>query len=138
MAKVTLGNRPKSFPLKTVTADMPEGGVGDIGVVFKYRTRSEYAEYSDTIFTAAQVEVPAVAAEDTEQGKAAFNFSLAEALSKTADKQVGFLLDVIDSWDLPHELTRQTLTQLCDELPGLAIAVITKYREMCVEGRLGN
>lgn len=138
MAKVTLGNRPKSFPLKTVTAEMPEGGSGEIGIVFKYRTRSEYGEYSDAIFAAAQVQVPVSAADDTEQGKSAFNFSLAEALSKTSDKQVGFLLDAIDSWDLPHDFTRQNLAQLCDELPGLAIAVITKYREMCVEGRLGN
>lgn len=146
MAKITLGKCPKTFPKTTLTVALPSGGEGDIGVVFKYRTRSQYGAFVDGIFKTAQVDAPELAVDASlaegagapSESQKAFQFSLAQALAKTTEKNADFILDAVDSWDLPHEFTRASVEQLCDEVPGAALAVIEKYRLTCVEGRLGN
>lgn len=151
MAKVTLGNRPKSFKEVTVTCAMPEGGNGEIGVIYKYRTRQQYADYTDEIFRLANmkpVTVPDAVADlasgdgvvNSEAAKKVeeFQFSLAEAMKKTIKNNADFIIGAIDGWDLDVALNRAAIEQLCDELPGAAFGIVEKYRAMCTEGRLGN
>lgn len=146
MSKVFLGKCPKTFPKTIITVALPTGGDGDIGVVFKYRTRSQYGAFVDGIFKAAGVDAPdlavdpsvAVGADGPAKSQQVFQFSLAQSLAKTIEKNADFILDAVDSWDLPHEFTRASVEQLCDEVPGAALAVIERYRLACIEGRLGN
>lgn len=128
MAKIKLGNRPKSFE-KTVKVAMLDGTEGSIGCVFKYRTRTEFGAFIDEITEASGVKVKT----DDEQ-----KFSLKELMEKTKDSSADYLLKVMEGWNLDEEFTRQSVQQLCDELPGVATAIMETYRAATTEGRLGN
>lgn len=125
MATIKLGNRPKSFK-RVVTFPLIEGGEGAIEVSFKYRTRTEFGRFIDSIVADAQV------AQGDQQ------FSMADLMERTRDKNAAYLMDVIDGWNLDEPLTRATVEQLCDELPGAAAEIMEQYRKATVEGRLGN
>ena len=124
MAIIKLGARPKSFK-RVVTFPLVEGGEGAIEVSFKYRTRTEFGKFIDSIVSDAQA-----------QGDQ--RFSMADLMERTRDKNAAYLMDVIDGWNLDEPLTRATVEQLCDELPGAATEIMAAYRKATVEGRLGN
>ena len=124
MASIKLGARPKSFK-RVVTFPLVEGGEGAIEVSFKYRTRTEFGKFIDSIVSDAQ-------AQGDQQ------FSMADLMERTRDKNAAYLMDVIDGWNLDEPLTRATVEQLCDELPGAATEIMEQYRKATVEGRLGN
>ena len=130
MAKIILGKRPKSFK-RTLSVALPEGEVGSIELSFIYRTRTEFGVFVDELLSAAQV-VPASAADDD------LKFSLADALSKTRDTNADYIMRIVDGWNLDAEFSRAAVVQLCDELPGVALAIINDYRAAITEGRLGN
>lgn len=127
MAKIKLGNRPKSFK-RTVTFDMLEGGKGSIECVFKYRTRKEFGEFIDGILNAAGVQPPATDAQ----------FSMTDLMERTSGTNAEYLLAVLDGWNLDEDLNKPNAQQLADELPGAANAIMETYRSALVEGRLGN
>lgn len=124
MAIIKLGARPKSFK-RVVTFPLVEGGEGAIEVSFRYRTRTEFGKFVDSIVADAQ-------AQGDQQ------FSMADLMERTRDKNAAYLMDVIDGWNLDEPLTRATVEQLCDELPGAATEIMEAYRKATVEGRLGN
>lgn len=124
MASIKLGARPKSFK-RVVTFPLVEGGEGAVEVSFKYRTRTEFGKFIDSIVSDAQ-------AQGDQQ------FSMADLMERTRDKNAAYLMDVIDGWNLDEPLTRATVEQLCDELPGAATEIMDAYRKATVEGRLGN
>lgn len=126
MAKITLGKRPANFK-RTVKFQMLDGSEGAIECAFKYRTRTEFGQFIDGLFNAANEAKPADE-----------KFSMADLMEKTKDKNAAYLLDVIDGWNLDEPLTRETAEQLCDELPAAATEIMETYRRAIVEGRLGN
>ena len=128
MAKIKLGNRPKSFK-RTVKVPMLDGSEGSIEVTFKYRTRSEFGAFIDAITEAAGVKQKA-----DEDAK----FSLADLMEKTKESNADYLFKVIEGWNLDEEFTLPNVAQLCDELPGAASAIMETYRLAVTEGRLGN
>lgn len=130
MAKITLGKRPKSFD-KKLSVQMLEGEIGEMVVTYKYRTRAEFAEFVDSIFKAASVA-------PKNQSDEEVKFSLAEALSKSTESNVDYIMQIVEGWNLDAEFSRANVEQLCNELPGVAVVLIDTYRQACVEGRLGN
>lgn len=128
--KITLGQRPVNFPRK-VTVRLPEGEEGTLTVSFKYRTRSEFGVFVDGLLQSAQVKPVSAEAEDVQ-------FSLAEALATSRDSNADYILQICDGWDLPEDFSRANVVQLCDELPGVALALINEYRAAITEGRAGN
>lgn len=126
MAKIKLGARPTNFK-RTVTFPMLDGSEGAIEVTYKYRTRSEFGKFIDGMFQDAKKDSPI-----------ADDFSMADLMNKTRDKNAAYLLEVIEDWNLDEKLTRETAEQLCDELPAAASAIMELYRSAIVEGRLGN
>jgi hypothetical protein len=52
MAKITLGQRPKTFS-KTVSFPMLDGTTGQITVKYRYRTRKEYGSMVDQMVAEA-------------------------------------------------------------------------------------
>lgn len=130
MAKIKLGNRPKNFK-KTVKVPMLEGGEGTIEVSYIYRTRTEFGGLIDGLMDKAGV-VPA------SQGDADQKFSLAAALEKTRESNADYIMQVADGWNLDVEFSREAVAQLCDELPGAALAIMNDYRMAITEGRMGN
>jgi len=135
MAKIILGKRPKNFK-KTISVQMLDGTTGTVECVFKYRTKKEYGEFIDGITEAAR------AAEKASEAKAddaeAKPFSLADYLEKSVDAGADYILQILEGWNLDVELTKQSVQELADELPGAAAAIIESYRIAVTEGRLGN
>lgn len=131
MAKITLGKRPKSFR-RVIKVPMLEGGEGTVEVSYIYRTRTEFGQFVDSLLQAAQVAPPASQADDD------VKFSLRQALEATRDTNADYLLQIMDGWNLDEPFSRPSLVQLCDELPGVAMAMIDQYRAAITEGRLGN
>lgn len=122
MAKIKIGNKPKNFK-KTVTFPMLDGTQGEIECVFKYRTRTEFGQFIDSIFSGAQ---------------SSADFKMAEIMEKARDKNAEYLAQVLDVWNLDEELSLANLQELADECPGAVVAIMEDYRAAIIEGRLGN
>jgi hypothetical protein len=143
---IKLGERPQTFSPFPVKFPMPTGGEGAIEWTYKYRTRSEYAEFLDGLVeanrTAAEVK-PAAAKKKAKAGAddapAAREVGYTETFFKaTTDSQVRHVLQIADGWNLPEPFTAENIEKLCDTMPGAVSAAIDAYRSACVEGRLGN
>lgn len=131
MAKITLGQRPKTFP-KTVSFPMLDGTTGHIAVQYRYRTRKEYGAMVDHMVAEAN----AATAEAGEQAQG--EFSMESHLGKTSQQNAAYILQAAASWDLDQPLNATTAQELADELPAAALAIIESYRAAITEGRLGN
>jgi hypothetical protein len=130
MAKIVLGKRPKNFKTK-VSFPMLDGETGTIEVSYIYRTRTEFGTLIDGLMADAGVDTENA----TEESQ---KFSLAQALEKTRDTNADYILQVADGWNIDEEFTRETVAQLCDEIPAAALAIMNTYRNAITEGRLGN
>lgn len=128
MAKITLGNTPKTFKRFPVKFKLPDGEDGVIGVTFKYMTRSGYGEYLNGLFKASGEEAPATNAD----------VDFVALYKKTGAKSADKLIEKIDSWDFEYPLTAETLVQLHDEIPAALAALSSALQGACTEGRLGN
>jgi hypothetical protein len=135
MAKITLGKRPVNFKHK-ITVPLPEGGEGTIEVSYKYRTRTEFGKLIDSRMKEARERDES--AKDAADGGQEPAFSLGEVQAKTRDSNAAYIMDIADGWDIDKPFGLEAVTQLCDELPGVAQAIINEYRTAIVEGRLGN
>lgn len=131
MGRIKLGARPKTFA-HTVTVQMPEGGTASVRMQYRYRTRTEFGQFVDDLVRAAGT-APPVSQQDED-----VRFSLHAALEATRDTNADYILQIAEGWDLDEEFNRASLVQLCDELPGAALAIIEQYRAASTEGRLGN
>lgn len=131
MAKITLGVKPKTFKPFDITFPLPDGEEGKIHVTYKYRTLTEWAQLNDEVFrNAAQ---PAKTGADPAVG------FLESLMAHGNNQKVEFLLKAIETWDVEgHDIDRETLLQLADELPAAVTALKTGYDTACRDGRLGN
>ena len=127
MAKIVLGKTPKSFK-RTVTVDMLDGSKGSIECEFKYRTRTDFGKFLDTIFADAGVK-------PTDEDAKVI---IAEVMAKTRDTNADYLIQVLDGWNLDEDLTKANLQQLCDEFPGVANSIMEVYRTAVTEGKAKN
>ncbi|WP_349743929.1 phage tail assembly chaperone [Roseateles cavernae] len=130
MATIKLGNRPKNFPL-TITVPLHEGEEGVIKVSYIYRTRTEYGAFIDELMAEADMKL---AGESEEE----IRFSVEQAWTKTRDRNADYIMRIIDGWNLDQDFGRAAVVQLCDELPGAALAIMNRYTAAITEGRLKN
>lgn len=122
MSKIKLGNRPKNFK-HVVSFPMLDGTTGTIEVLYKYRTVSEFAQFIDKMSSEM----------GSEEVKGA-----GAVISRMVKVNAGYLLQVIEGWNLDEELNEETAHQLANELPAAAAAIMNTYRQAIVEQRLGN
>ena len=125
-AKIKLGATPKNFKPFPVSFDMPDGDVGVITPTYKYRTRAQFGEMMNQMFKDA--------GEEKTEGMPDFQ----KLFEKMGDKNADHLLACIDSWDQDFDLTRENLLQMTNEVPASSAALMAKYRDACIDGRLGN
>ena len=135
-ARVTLGKRPETFTA-FVSALLPEGGEGTIEVTYRYRTRKEFGELLDQRMAQAEA-ADAERQADLAAGKDVPALTAGDVQQSMVCATVDHILEIATGWNLPEPFEREHVTQLADELPGLARAIIDRYREAIVEGRLGN
>lgn len=124
---IKLGNTPKTFKKSVVKFRMPDGSNGVINAVFKYRTRTQFGEFLNTVFADAGEKAPEGETPDFEKLFAA-----------TKDKNADHLILALDSWDVDAELTLDSLKLLSNEIPAASIALMEAYNNACTQGKLGN
>jgi len=129
MAKIALGKRPKNFK-SIVRFSLLDGGEGAIEMVYTYRTRTEFGSLIDGLLDDAGVNKPA---DDSNASD-----SMREALERTRATNADYILKVAEGWNLDEAFDFDTISQLCDELPAAALAIMDGYRAAITEGRLGN
>ena len=127
-SKIKLGNRPKNFK-RSVEFPLPEGGLGKIEMVFKYRTRSEFGALVDELVGGA-----AEIAADEETGR----ILQKTIIDRSIDANAEYVLKIAEGWNLDEEFSAQSIKQLAEELPGAITAITSAYRDTIVDGRLGN
>jgi hypothetical protein len=140
MAKIILGKRPKSFK-RTVSFPMPGEAAGTIEVEFKYRTRIEYAKFSDEFQAKVKAEGEKAVARVTEaieRDEAPKAMTEAEITGQQNALSVAYLMGAIEGWNLDEDFSEAAVAQLVDELPSAAKAIADDYRAALSEGRLGN
>ena len=124
--QIVLGKRPDGLP-DTLTIKLPDGTDGLLPVTFKYRTRTEFGEFLDSIFGGPGPEFDgtgAKAAEHQQRGTTQYNGQ--------------YIFGCLKNWGLDAPFTLQSCIQLADELPGVTQAIMNRYRQLTTEGRLGN
>lgn len=127
MSKVTLGKTPKTFKPFPVKFTMPDGSEGAILATFNYRTRTQFGQFLNQVFSDAGETARPDEKPDFER-----------IFEKTKDKNADHLVLALAAWDLDEPLNRESLQALADELPGAAVALMTAYNGAATEGRLGN
>ena len=132
MTVITLGTRPKSFP-RIVKFPMLDGRMGSLEVSYKYRTRTEFGQFVDSLVATAKAAQAAQSDPITED-----DFSMERVMAKTARANADYLLDVLDGWGLDLPLTLDNVRILADQYPGATLAIMEAYRAAVTEGRLGN
>lgn len=124
--QIVLGKRPDGLP-DTLTITLPDGSDGLLPVTFKYRTRTEFGEFLDSIFGTTPPEFDGTsknAAANQQRGTTQYNGQ--------------YIFGCLKGWGLDAPFTLQNCIQLADELPGVAQALMNRYRQLTIEGRLGN
>lgn len=129
MAKIKLGARPKNFNA-TVNVKLLDGTDGAIEMKFKYRTRTEFGAFLDEIH-AENGASTAASDEDT-------STLLKRAYETGVDRHAGQIMRAAEGWNLDEDFSLENIKALCDELPGVAFAIMESYRVAITEGRLGN
>jgi len=137
MGKVILGKRPKTIE-RTVATALPDGTTGEVKVQYRYRTRSEFAALIDATFGAAIQAQPGADQPGAEADQAAAPPTVAAGTERSLAANAEYILQIATGWDLDAPFDREHVMQLCDELPGVALAIMSDYRAAIVEGRLGN
>lgn len=108
---------------------MLDGTVGSMEVTYKYRTRKEFAEFTDAMMAAARAANEADESED---------FSVTKMYAKTSASNIDWVMEAVEGWNLDIPFDKEAVTQLDDELPAAMAAIIDTYRVAISEGRLGN
>lgn len=140
MAKIILGKRPESFK-RTVSFPMPGEAAGTIEVEFKYRTRTEFAKFSDEFQAKVKAEGEKEVARITtaiEKSEDIAAPTEADVTTKHNALSVIYLMGALQGWNLDEEFSEKAVAQLVDELPAAAKAIADDYRAAISEGRLGN
>lgn len=127
MAKVKLGDRPKTFK-RMVKFPMLDGTEGAIEMIYTYRTRTEYGKMIDEIIKASGAATPP-----------GDSFSMEAMMSANSESAADHIMKAAEGWNLEDQaFSRENVTQLADEIPAAAAAIIEGYRIGCTEGRSGN
>lgn len=100
---------------------------GLLPVTFRYRDRVEFGEFLDSVYGAQAPAFDGTAANASKQ------------LQRGAVQINGqYILSCLEGWGLDVPLTLDNCIQLAREIPAAVQAVMETYRQICIEGRLGN
>jgi hypothetical protein len=128
MATLKLGKPPANFAPFDVSFTAPDGELTTIPkVVYKYRTRREYAEFVDRI-----------ADTQTWAPEAGEKFSVKRLLDSIGEKNVEAMAECIVSWGIEESPSVETFSQLLNESPAAFTSLWAAYGNAARDGRLGN
>ncbi|MEQ6474212.1 phage tail assembly chaperone [Comamonas sp. wu1-DMT] len=124
--QIVLGQRPKGI-VHSLKITMLDGTEGLLPVTFRYRDRVEFGAFLDGMFA---VELPKF---DPEAGQPS-----TQQQRGVVQINGQYLHLCLEGWGLDAPFTLENCIQLASELPGAAQAVMNTYKQLCLEGRLGN
>lgn len=136
-ARVVLGKRPATIR-RTVSAELPEGGEGMLEVEYRYRTREEYGQLLDARMVQAKNADHDRQASAEKDGQQLAPLTAGELQALSVKATAEHILDIATGWVLPEPFDLEHVKQLCNELPGMASAIVDEYRMAIIEGRRGN
>lgn len=125
MRKIVLGQTPKNFH-RLVTVTLPDGEQTEMGVTFKYRTRTELAKFADDVFT-----------EGNKEKSASIN-TISDVVLTSVEDDAKALMEALDGWDLESEFNLKNATRFCDEMPQAALDILQNYFFSSTKARKGN
>lgn len=128
MAKIKLGSAPKAFTHR-VTFPLLQGGKGDITMTYRYRDRTQFAEFIDTVY-------PHIKRPETPSSEPGFD--VVENAAKTQADEVRYILGCATGWDLEDDFSEANVKALINEFPAAGAAITSAYREAITEGRAKN
>ena len=126
MAKLVLGSAPKTFKSK-ITFELLDGGKADIEMIYKYKTRNEYAKLIDSTVD-----------EQEATGKKEQELKSSEIYKMVDEKVCEFILEIAEGWDLTDEFNAESVAKLVNEFPMASGPIIEKYRSAILDGRTKN
>lgn len=125
MRKIVLGQTPKNFH-RLVTVTLPDGEQTEMGVTFKYRTRTELAKFADDVFT-----------EGNKEKSASIN-TISDVVLTSVEDDAKALMEALDGWNLESEFNLKNATRFCDEMPQAALDILQNYFFSSTKARKGN
>lgn len=132
---IKLGNRPKTFKEIPVEITLPDGEKGVIPLTFKYHDKTEFGRWQDSMSAKAK----AMESKNEDPDAEPREFSWEEIYKRAGKHSADALLEVIDSWGLDENLSKEVLLQIEAECGGSAFpAMFEAFGKACREGRLGN
>jgi len=128
MPNILLGKRPEHFAPVAVKFKTPDGRDFAIqDVVFKYRTRKEFAALVDSATEQHQFK------QDPDAP-----FQLGKLFEVADARSAKLMAESLVSWGIDASVTPQTIEQLIDETPAAFTALWDAYSQAARDGRLGN
>lgn len=126
MAKIVLGNPPKTIK-KAIKVQLLDGSDGEVGFLFKYRTRTEYGAWIDSLMSG-----------DEPIGGEVLKMPWEKLAGKTVEANASYIMQAADGWDLDIEFNPENVKQFCNEFPLACSTAMDTYRQAINEGRMGN
>ena len=123
---IVLGKKPDGIP-HTLKIKLPDGTEGLLPVTFKYRTRTEFGGFVDSVFGTEPPAFDGTAKTAAQQQQRA-----------TVQLNGQYIHGCLKDWGLDAPFGLQACIQLADELPGAVQEIMDTYRRLMVEGRRGN
>lgn len=136
MAKIKLGNTPKTFK-RTIDIINVHGATNQLEIIYKYRTRQQFADLIDEQIDKAEREAEK-AKDDLQNGIEPAKKSVAEILAEQDKAGAEAVLKIAEGWDLDDEFTVENLIRLEDENPGSLFSITNVYRAAVSEARTKN
>lgn len=153
MAKISLGKRPASFK-HTVSIPVAGGEPDTLELTFRYRTRTELAQFSDEHNTASRARIDALMDRAGIPSSAAALKKKAKAPEAPAElpkppgeadfaaainqSHVEYILGACEGWELSDPFNAESVLQLVDRFPGAAGVIADAYNAAIKDGRQGN
>jgi hypothetical protein len=144
MAKVTLGKKPETIT-HTVNAKMIDGTDAELKMVYRYRTRKQFAALEDeteairreAMESATKMEADFAAA--AQAGQEPAHLTNAAIADRAMAIQVELVRKVATGWNVDGKpFDEKNIEAFLDRYPGAGAAILTEYRACILEGRLGN
>jgi hypothetical protein len=137
MKKFVLTAPPETFK-RDVIIDMHDGSQASLQIEFKYRSRSEYAQFIDSIIANAKKSAEAEKPKTEDESLQDKELTMQEILNQQGDLAIETIMQIAVGWELSDKWNKKSLSELHDKFPGAFNAINNAYSASVVHGQLKN
>jgi hypothetical protein len=121
-----------------VIIDMHDGSQASLQIEFKYRSRSEYAQFIDSIIANAKKSAEAEKPKTEDESLQDKELTMQEILNQQGDLAIETIMQIAVGWELSDKWNKKSLSELHDKFPGAFNAINNAYSASVVHGQLKN